>query len=61
MRCEARLRLQPAVPLYGTCEVVRPCAQPPRKTTLCDLACSFAAALPGVGPSTGTTLSFPAT
>ncbi|KAM0883102.1 hypothetical protein ACQ4PT_031848 [Festuca glaucescens] len=37
------LKIEPAAAPYGICKVVPPCAQPPRKTTLANLARSFAA------------------
>jgi hypothetical protein len=40
------LKIEPAAAPFGICKVVPPCAQPPRKTTLANLARSFAALRP---------------
>ncbi|KAM0926128.1 hypothetical protein ACQ4PT_003937 [Festuca glaucescens] len=37
------LKIEPSAAPYGICKVIPPCAQPPRKTTLANLARSFAA------------------
>uniref|UniRef100_A0ACD5XD13 Uncharacterized protein n=1 Tax=Avena sativa TaxID=4498 RepID=A0ACD5XD13_AVESA len=53
------LKIEPAAAPYGICKVVPPCAQPPRKTTLANLARSFAA-LRSSSPNDATPPSFPA-
>ena len=53
------LKVEPAAAPFGICKVVPPCAQPPRKTTLANLARSFAALRPSSSSSDGANPSFP--